>query len=599
LDPDAEVLVRFCRLGFKFSLLGSLLDVVLLPMFYSGAGGAKEFNRFSLSNLRSGSPRFWGVILAAYVLTSGLAYLLLSEWSAFLKLRSSHLTRAAGGRSSGGAGAAQACRSVMVELIPPDFRDQDSVSGFFESLFGHGSVHSCVLAQADPSSRALLERALPTQARELMSRELAPAGQPMLPEDGGTSSPAAMRRTLQQQALGAVQVLQDVTIGRGASSTGFVTLKSVALAVEAQQVRLSQTHAWQVWAAPEPRDIIWENVHKPLPQVRLRHTLALFACGFGLIFWSVPVTLIQGWAQVGNLQSRFPFVAQLQSLPLVYSFLTDYLPVLALIGLQCVLPSLFEFAAVRYEGHKTKSTVQRIVLNRCFGYQLASLCVTMITGSIWIELQNILQSPASFLTLLSSSLPKVAVYFVTFVLTRTGFSLPLLLLRPWDLLTGPPAAAVRCAYGSEAANAALVLVIGLTYSFIAPAILPVCALYFGFATVVYQWLFGYVYEPEFDGRGAFWYDLFNSVLLGLLLGSLALVALACVRATALQVAFLVPLPLGVAWFGYWCWKHLGKASKLVALADAVAADSLEGVPEASQELYSSPKRATSEEVASG
>jgi len=130
-----------------------------------------------------------------------------------------------------------------------------------------------------------------------------------------------------------------------------------------------------------------------------------------------------------------------------------------------------------------------------------------------------------------------------------------------------------------------VLVIGLTYSFIAPAILPACVLYFGLATVVYRWLFGYVYELEFDSRGAFWYDLFNSVLLGLLIGTLALVALACVRASAMQVAFLTPLPVLVAWLGRWCWLHFGEASKRVALSDAVATDSECCLEDLSVDLY--------------
>jgi len=542
-----------------------------------------------LSNLHPQSDRFWGVVVAAYTLTATFLYLVLAEWHYFLDLRSRHFARAVRGLSSGGAEAVQARRSVMVELIPPEDRTEAAVRSFFEQLFGEGSVHSCVLPNASSNIHRLLDRALPQPARELLQREVAPAGETLLPRDS-SSNPSSLAWGLGQQALGAVQILEDVTIGRAVASTGFLTLKSVAHAVEAQQVLLSRAGRWVVLGAPEPRDLIWQNVPTPMPQVLLRHALAQAACVAGLIFWSAPVALIQGWAEIGNLQKWFPFVKELQGLPVVYSFLTSYLPVVALIGLQCLLPRIFELMAVRYEGHKTKSEIQRIVLNRCFGYQLASLCVTMITASIWIELRNILQSPASILGLLSNSLPKVAVYFVTFVLARVGVSLPLLLLRPWDLLGGSRAEAVaRCAFGSEGANAALVLVIGLTYSFIAPAILPACVLYFGLAVLIYRWLFTYVYEPEFDSGGTFWYDLFNSVLLGLLLGTLALVALACVRATPVQVALLVPLPIGVVWFGYWCWRHLGATSKWVTLLDAVRADEDDGtMPDLSPQLYRSP-----------
>ena len=66
LHLDAQVLVRFCQLGLKFSLLGTVLSVILIPMYGTGPGHAEGFNALSLSNLKvGGSVRFWCVILAA------------------------------------------------------------------------------------------------------------------------------------------------------------------------------------------------------------------------------------------------------------------------------------------------------------------------------------------------------------------------------------------------------------------------------------------------------------------------------------------------------------------------------------------------------
>merc|ERR1712194_568549 len=111
------------------------------------------------------------------------------------------------------------------------------------------------------------------------------------------------------------------------------------------------------------------------------------------------------------------------------------------------------------------------------GYQLASLYVTVISGSLWDALEQIIKHPGYLLVFLSRSLPKVAVYFLTYVLARVGSGLPLLLLRPWTLASWPRSrndlgpSVGHCWFGCEAPTAALVLVIGLTYSFIAPAIL--------------------------------------------------------------------------------------------------------------------------------
>merc|ERR1711920_1151565 len=130
---------------------------------------------------------------------------------------------------------------------------------------------------------------------------------------------------------------------------------------------------------------------------------------------------------------------------------------------------------MRYEGHKTKSVLQRIIFRRCFNYQLATLYITQSFGSLWSSLELILDHPTQILEILSTELPKISVYFTTFVVARIGTSLPLLILRPWSYCQ-QRGEVLRCQFGAELADAALVLVIGLTYSFIAPAILPACAI---------------------------------------------------------------------------------------------------------------------------
>lgn len=73
-------------------------------------------------------------------------------------------------------------------------------------------------------------------------------------------------------------------------------------------------------------------------------------------------------------------------------------------------------------------------------------------------------------------------------------------------------------FAIEPASLGLVLVLGLTYSVIAPSIMPVCTLFFCFAFLVYCWLFSFVYTPEFDALGACWYELYETTILGRLCG---------------------------------------------------------------------------------
>jgi Calcium-dependent channel, 7TM region, putative phosphate len=59
------------------------------------------------------------------------------------------------------------------------------------------------------------------------------------------------------------------------------------------------------------------------------------------------------------------------------SFVNGYLPVVALLGLILLLPVVFEYLAVKYEGRKTYSDVQASMLSRYFYYQLANIYVSV------------------------------------------------------------------------------------------------------------------------------------------------------------------------------------------------------------------------------
>ena len=439
----------------------------------------------------------------------------------------------------------------MVEDVPSTSWSEQGVTAFFEKLYGPASVYSCVcighVQQTDlhPSARA---------AAHLIQVSTGPA-------------------------------------------TAFVTLRSAERCTEAQQVVLSHTSGWRVCEAPEPRDLIWTNVVKPRGMTELHQKIGLAATVVCVLFWSVPVTLIQAWANVESLSKWFPAVHDLKRWsPTIYALITSYLPVLALMGLQALLPYFFAAMARGYECHKTKSGVERVVLNRCFNYQLASLYVTVLSGSLWDSLTKILDQPSQVLDILARSLPKANVYFLTFVLARACVGVPLLLLRPYTCLAtcsltgaaGEPK--IRCAYGYEASSIAIVLVIGITYSFIAPAILPACAVYFAAATLSYRWLFVHVYDTEFDGSGVFWYDLFNCVLLGLFLSTLSLIGLAILYGSYTQLVFLFPLPLLVGYLALRCWGRMGWKSRWTSLEDAVRADQDEGSALAGfqENLYAEP-----------
>lgn len=631
---DALVLIRFCDLGLKFSMCAGLICMGLVPMYANSGCGIKEFSKYSLSNLYCSSHQVWAVVLAAYAMNIVLARLMHVECREFRALRGAYYHKAANGDF--GPGAAQALRSLLLDDVPKKMRSAASLHSFFESVFGSGKVHSAVL-QSDTAklhrlgvlkrcarwftSAATHDRlhAEVTNLRESV-RVTADVCTGVQMQPMTFASLRNKRRTtidVDQQSLleGASQATAALDLSRdaraqaqqechepkpastpvGSTSTAYVTLMSVKDRVIAEQLVLSHRNVFTVQQAPEARDILWGNATVELKWTRVRNIVAVVLCCFMLLFWSVPVSFIQAWSNLASLKERLPewAVDFLQSLsPWLLNLLVKYLPVLMLMLLLTVLPYVFQHMAERFEKHKVKSQIHRIVLNRYFGYLMATLYVTVLSGSVMDSLEQILEHPASTLDLLRKTVPGGAAYFITFVLARTGISLPLLLL--WPVLCPCFKSTVHCYFPTEAADPTLVLVLGMTYSAIAPWILPACALYFGVAAVVYRWLFLYTYTPEFESAGAFWYDLFNSTMLGLLLADVSLMALVGSYSGLESMNFYASavLPVAVLCFKEWCRRKYVLPSMHMALDDT--AEVKEDVPCLDENYYMDPVLGLSE-----
>jgi len=317
--------------------------------------------------------------------------------------------------------------------------------------------------------------------------------------------------------------------------------------------------------------------------VQQRKRIGKFVCSAGVVCWAAPIIAIQGLAHVGYLEEFVPgFVRFLQRTGW-YKWVTGYLPVVALLVLDMSLPYALEVLAVHWEYTKVKSEVQRLLLRRSLRFQLATIYVTVFSGSLWKSLWLIVDKPSCTATILGKAVPSTAVYFTTFIVAKCGTTLP------WMLLYGPvrsyvfgfsPAspAPLRCAFAAEAANLALVFVVGLTYAVVAPTVLPACALYFAGAALTYRWLFCNVYEAEFSCAGLYWCDLFNGAMLGLLFGTGALAGLLSTfvedLGVALQVIWVLAMTIS---YHHYRWNILYQPLCLtLPYEDAIAVDNDQG-----------------------
>jgi len=186
----------------------------------------------------------------------------------------------------------------------------------------------------------------------------------------------------------------------------------------------------------------------------------------------------------------------------------------------------------------------------------------------------------------------VSVFFLNYVMANVAISTPLLLWGP--LWASPPKpqlpvsvsghkskevqAATSCKrppvhpdLPQECTKLGIILVLTLTYSVIAPALMPICLLFFALCFVVYGWLFLSVWTPESDCQGKCWFELFNTTMLGLILGTLSFTALAGTRSDGAFYALLVLCFIELcAWRGY--NKYFAIPAHFTSLEDASTLD---------------------------
>lgn len=398
------------------------------------------------------------------------------------------------------------------------------------------------------------------------------------------------------------------------TSTAFVTLRQLSDRVMAEQIPLFDAGGESdgvekivVKPAPEAEAIIWENVQLPLDSILQRRFIGRAICVVGLLFWSIPMTSIQALASKNVLNHLLPngWLDWMEdNLHIVYSLLVLYLPTVALLAVLVLLPMALQMIAVFVEARKSQTEVAISVMHRNFWFQFFSLWLMVFTSSLLHSFLQIMDHPRCISAILGDSIPKVSVYFTSFVITRIGISLPLLLLRPeslyslffWKSTSGkdsqstetdsdsnseeaeaeaePETNPVYCYFASEVTNINIVFVLALMYCVVAPIMMPACFLYFALAFFVYKWLFVHVYTKQYDLMGEMWYACFWGLIVGAGFGTISLAGLAAIQkgSKSPECIALWVLTFAIMVFAFHCQKTFMPFCSVLPYRAAVLAD---------------------------
>jgi hypothetical protein len=326
----------------------------------------------------------------------------------------------------------------------------------------------------------------------------------------------------------------------------FVVMRTfTAATIAIQSMHSSKPGAMQVSTAPEPRDILWENVYVSKGAMRTRSILGEFLVILIIVFYVVPVILVSFLVSESALVSSSARLAQLDKASALFSSAIAMVQPLCVVAIQQMLPSVF-MSISKLEGLVAFSDVQMRAFSRYFLFQVLNVfLVTTIAGSIFDTIATIVEHPESAFEMLGNSLPRMSSFFITFVTIKAFFGLGLELVRTMSLVQAVfrfilmPDPTLRTArsvvLGMRAiddpgwfpfhkilAQDLLVVVIAVVFAVVAPLVLLPCVAFFIFSRIMWTHHHLYVYESCFETGGQFWPKIFRRFIFGLIIAQMTI-----------------------------------------------------------------------------
>nr|GMD09684.1 CSC1-like protein ERD4 [Ipomoea batatas] len=295
---------------------------------------------------------------------------------------------------------------------------------------------------------------------------------------------------------------------------------------------------WTVTDAPEPRQLIWTNLAMGFCQRIVRQYVIYFIVLLTIFFYMIPIGFISALTTLKNLRKYLPFLKVIVDQPAIKTVLEAYLPQLALIVFLALLPKFLLFLS-KAEGIPSESHATRAASGKYFYFTVLNVFIGVTIGSMLFNTFKSIQAhPNSIISLLATSLPSSATFFLTFVALKffVGYGLelsrivPLIIFHLKKKYMCKTDAEIKEAwapgdlgYATRFPGDMLILIICLCYSVIAPIIIPFGAVYFGLGWLLLRNQALKVYVPSFESYGKMWPHMHTRVVAALILYQLTMI----------------------------------------------------------------------------
>ncbi|TKY57036.1 CSC protein [Spatholobus suberectus] len=356
---DSAVYLRIYLLGLKiFVPIAFLAFSVMVPVNWTNSTLERSnliyssIDKLSISNIPTGSNRFWTHLVMAYAFTFWTCYILKREYQIVATMRLHFL-------------ASERRRpdqfTVLVRNVPPD--PDESVSELVEHFFlvnhpDHYLTHQVVYNAKKLSSLVSNKKKRQNwldyyELKYSRNQSTRPSKKTGFLGLWGTRVDAIdfytaeIKRLSEEIELEKQKVMKNSKYIMPAAFVSFRTRWGAAVCAQTQQSR--NPTVWLTEWAPEPRDVYWDNMAIPYVSLTIRRLIIAVAFFFLTFFFMIPIAFVQSLANIEGIEKAAPFLKSFIEIKFIKSFIQGFLPGIALKIFLIFLPAILMIMS-KFEG---------------------------------------------------------------------------------------------------------------------------------------------------------------------------------------------------------------------------------------------------------
>ncbi|KAK6129278.1 hypothetical protein DH2020_036987 [Rehmannia glutinosa] len=248
----------------------------------------------------------------------------------------------------------------------------------------------------------------------------------------------------------------------------------------------------------------------------------------------------------------------------VSQVITGYLPSLILeTFLSLVPPTMIVLSSI--QGYIALSQIEKSACIKVLWFTIWNIFfANVLSGSALYYRIDVFLEPKRIPEVLAVAVPGQAAFFIAYVVTSgwtKTFSSELFQLKRlvWSYLKGSLCwksdeefEVPSIPYHREIPRILFFSLLGITYFFLAPLILPFVLVYFCFGYIIYRNQLLNVYAPKFETGGKFWPVVHDATVFSLILMHVIAIGIFGLKKVPLASSLIIPLPILTLIFNSYC-----------------------------------------------